>query len=160
MIDKTTYLGFCDDALTHMRDMVVGLGDDLGNRRPDLPGANSPVQILTHCLGVMAYWAREVNLGVDVHRDRPAEFEAVCRVAELAESVEQARGRFHDDVAAARFEEPPANPPAEHADDRHRAIVASQGSVLMHVYEELAQHRGQLEITRDLLAAGSPPPAP
>ena len=147
MIDKATYLRFCDEALDHMRDVVVELGDDLANRRPELPGANSPVQILTHCLGVMAYWAREVNLGVDVHRDRPAEFEAVCRVAELAQAVEQARGRFHDDVQAATFEAPPARGPR---DDFERSLP-TQGAVLMHVYEELAQHRGQLEITRDLL---------
>jgi hypothetical protein len=29
----------------------------------------------------------------------------------------------------------------------------------MHVYEELAQHRGQVEITRDLLVARSSPRA-
>jgi uncharacterized damage-inducible protein DinB len=151
MIDKETYLRFSDEALDHMRDMVIELGDDLGNRRPDLPGANSPVQILTHCLGVMAYWAREVNLGVDVHRDRPAEFEAVCRVAELAGSVEQARGRFHDDVAAAALD---AAPVRGQRDDFERGL-RTQGAVLMHVYEELAQHRGQLELTRDVLLAGA-----
>jgi uncharacterized damage-inducible protein DinB len=154
MIDKETYLRFSDEALTHMSDMVVELGDELGNRRPDLAGANSPVQILTHCLGVMAYWAREVNLGVDVHRDRPAEFEAVRRVAELAESVEQARGRFHDDVAAASFDAAPAR---GKRDDFERGL-RTQGVVLMHVYEELAQHRGQLEITRDLLVAAASQP--
>jgi hypothetical protein len=151
MIDKQTYLRFSDEALDHMRDMVVELGDELGNRRPDLPGANTPVQILTHCLGVMAYWAREVNLGVDVHRDRPAEFEAVCRVAELAGSVEQARGRFHDDVAAAALD---AAPVRGQRDDFERGL-RTQGAVLMHVYEELAQHRGQLEITRDVLVAAA-----
>jgi hypothetical protein len=149
VIDKVTYLRFTDQALTHMRDMVVGLGDDLANRRPALPGANSPVQILTHCLGVMAYWAREVNLGVDVHRDRPAEFQAVCRVAELADSVEQARGRFHEDVRSATFDAAPAR---GRKDDFERSL-STQGAVLMHVYEELAQHRGQLEITRDVLRA-------
>jgi hypothetical protein len=29
----------------------------------------------------------------------------------------------------------------------------TQGEVLLHVYEELAQHRGQMEITRDVLRA-------
>jgi hypothetical protein len=31
----------------------------------------------------------------------------------------------------------------------------SQGAALQHVYEELAQHRGQLEITADLLRSMS-----
>ena len=29
----------------------------------------------------------------------------------------------------------------------------TQGAVLLHVYEELAQHLGQLEVTRDVLLA-------
>jgi hypothetical protein len=70
-------------------------------------------------------------------------------VGQLAESVEQARGRFHDDVAAASFDDAPAR---GKRDDFERGL-RTQGVVLMHVYEELAQHRGQLEITRDLLVA-------
>ena len=30
-------------------------------------------------------------------------------------------------------------------------VAATQGAVLLHVYEELAQHLGQLEVTRDVL---------
>jgi hypothetical protein len=44
---------------------------------------------------------------------------------------------------------PPANPP------RKGDGYATQGEVLLHVYEELAQHRGQLEITRDVLVAAA-----
>ena len=32
--------------------------------------------------------------------------------------------------------------------------VRTQGGVLLHIYEELARHRGYLDITADLLAAG------
>ena len=139
-------LRFCDEALVAMRDIVVDLGDELANRRPDLPGANSPVQILTHCLGVTGWWAGAVNLGRPVTRDRDAEFEAVCRVADLAVDLERARRQLHDDVAAADLG---AEPVA--AEDRHE--YSTQGAVLLHVHEELAQHRGQLEITRDVLRA-------
>ena len=148
MIEREQFLGFCDAALTAMADITTSLGDDLANRRPDLPGANSPVQILTHCLGVMGWWAGAVNLGRSVVRDRDAEFEAVCRVADLAADVERARRQFHDDVAA-------AHPAAEPARREHLDDYPTQGAVLLHVYEELAQHRGQMEITRDLLVAGS-----
>jgi uncharacterized damage-inducible protein DinB len=148
VIEREQFLGFCDDALTAMADIVTGLGDDLANRRPDLPGANSPVQILTHCLGVVGWWAGAVNLGRSVERDRDAEFEAVCRVADLAADVETARRRFHDDVAAADLAAAPAR-----VDDAHG--YATQGVVLLHVYEELAQHRGQMEITRDVLVAAA-----
>jgi hypothetical protein len=148
VIEREELLGFCDDALTAMADIVTGLGDDLANRRPDLPGANSPVQILTHCLGVMGWWAGAVNLGRPVERDRDAEFEAVCRVADLAADVERARRQLHDDVAA-------ADPAAAPARPEHQHDYATQGAVLLHVYEELAQHRGQMEITRDVLVAAA-----
>jgi hypothetical protein len=32
-------------------------------------------------------------------------------------------------------------------------MARTQGGALLHIYEELAQHRGQMEITRDLLWA-------
>ena len=42
----------------------------------------------------------------------------------------------------------PVNPPTRKDDlDGY----ATQGDVLLHVYEELAQHLGQLEVTRDVL---------
>jgi gluconokinase len=150
MIGRDTYLRFCDEALVAMRDIVVELGDDLANRRPDLPGANSPFAILTHCLGVVGRWASTVNLGQVVPRDREAEFRATGRVADLAERTDAMRTWFAAWVAAADPDAPPANAPQ--GDDDF--FVATQGGVLLHVYEELAQHRGQLEITRDVLRHG------
>jgi hypothetical protein len=150
VIDRDTYLRFCDEALVGMRDIVVELGDDLANRRPPLPDANSPFAILTHCLGVVAGWASTVNLGQVVARDRAAEFTATGRVADLAADTDAMRDRLATWVRAGDPFAPPANPP-EPADD---FFVATQGGVLFHVYEELAQHRGQLEITRDVLRAG------
>ena len=146
MITAEVYLRFCDEALVAMRDIVTELGDDLANRRPDLPGANSPVQILTHCLGVCAAWASTINLHRPVPRDRTGEFTASGPVAELAAATDALRADFAGWVRAASPDQPPAHP--EGGDE-----YATQGEVLLHVYEELAQHRGQLEITRDLLRA-------
>ena len=151
MIDKATYLRFCDEALVAMRDIVVELGDDLANRRPDLPGANSPFAILTHCLGVCAHWASTVNLGLVVPRDRDAEFTATGAVGDLARDTDAMREAFAKWVEAAQVDAPPANPPRTGAKDTWDFFAATQGGVLFHVYEELAQHRGQLEVTRDLL---------
>jgi hypothetical protein len=149
VITPEIYLRYCDEALVAMRDIVVDLGDDLANRRPDLPGANSPFAILTHCLGVCGRWASTVNLGEVVPRDRDAEFTATGRVADLAADTDRLRASFARWVTAAEPGMPPANPPGEPDDP------ATQGEVLLHVHEELAQHRGQMEITRDLLVAGS-----
>ena len=146
MIDKETYLRFADEALVGMRDIVVELDDDLANRRPDLPGANSPFAILTHCLGVCAAWASTTNLGEVVPRDRPGEFTARGAVADLAAATDRVRASLREWVARTDPAAPPVNPDA-------RDGYATQGEVLLHVYEELAQHRGQLEVTRDLLRA-------
>jgi uncharacterized damage-inducible protein DinB len=147
VIDKDTYLRFCDEALVAMRDIVTELGDDLANRRPDLPGANSPYAILTHCLGVCGNWASTVNLGRVIPRDRDAEFTATGAVADLARATDQLRADFAGWVADAEPGMPPANPRR----GRDRDEYATQGEVLLHVYEELAQHRGHVEITRDIL---------
>jgi uncharacterized damage-inducible protein DinB len=144
VIDKDTYLRFADEALVAMRDIVVELGDDLANRRPDLPGANSPFAILTHCLGVCAAWASTTNLGEVVPRDRPGEFTATGAVTDLAAATDDVRASLREWVARTDPAAPPANPDP-------RDGYATQGEVLLHVYEELAQHRGQLELTRDVL---------
>ncbi len=44
MISTQDYLYFVDQALDGMVEIITGLGDDLANRRPDLPGANSPTR--------------------------------------------------------------------------------------------------------------------
>ena len=151
MVTEDVYLAYCDKALVAMRDMVTALGDGLANRRPDVPGANSPFAILTHCLGMTAYWASTVNLGEEVPRDRAAEFTAAGRVADLAADTDRLRKAFAGWVARVDATAVPARPP-EDGD-----AELTQGEVLLHVYEELAQHRGQMEITRDVLIAASRP---
>jgi hypothetical protein len=151
VIDRDTFLQFCDEALVAMRDIVVDLGDDLANQRPGLPGANSPFAILTHCVGVVANWASTVNLGEVVPRDRDAEFTASGPVAGLAADTDRMRDSLRQWVARADVHSPPRNPPPRPSDHEPDFFVATQGGVLLHVYEELAQHRGQMEVTRDLL---------
>lgn len=151
MIDEATYVRFCDAALLGMRDLVLELGDDLANTRPDLPGANSPYAILNHCLGVVARWASTVNLGEVVPRDRDAEFTAIGSASGLATETDRLRKSLRDWVARSHPHAPPANP----APGRQDWYAGTQGGVLFHVYEELAQHRGHLEVTRDILVAQS-----
>ncbi len=81
MISVDDFLWFVDEALDGMVGIVVELGDDLANRRPDLPGANSPYAILFHCLGVMEWWGGVAVAGRPVERDRDAEFRATGPVS-------------------------------------------------------------------------------
>lgn len=151
MISVEDYLYFVDEALDAMFAIVTDLGDDLANRRVDVPGANSPYAIVTHCLGVIDYWAGELVAGRAIERDREAEFRASGRVADLIERAHAARGQLQADLATVQEFAPLRGVPRPR--DAGLPISRTQGGALMHLYAELAQHCGQLEVTRDVLLA-------
>jgi len=159
VISTDDYMSFVDEAIDGMIQIVEALGDELANRRPAFPEANSPYAILTHCLGVMEYWGGHLVAGREVVRHRDAEFVASGPVGELLARVAEVRRRFAGDVAGA---EPSASLrgelPPTWTKDRLGASGRSQGGALLHVYEELAQHRGQMEGGRDALLAGAAAP--
>jgi Protein of unknown function (DUF664) len=140
---------FVDQAVDELTSIVTSLGDDRVNQRPDLPGANSPYAILYHCLGVMAYWGGHVVAGRDVQRDRAAEFTATGHAADLVAAVHRAKIQFRADARTAD----PQAPPRRTAGRRGPGAleVRSQGHALLHVLEEVYQHLGQAELTRDIL---------
>jgi hypothetical protein len=150
-LDIEDYLWFVDDCLDAMVRIVGDLGDDLASTAPELPGANSPYAILTHCLGVVRWWGGEMVADHDVERDRDAEFVATGAVADLVEEVRRTRAVLRDDLTALRAGAPTARPSAP--DYAETPFGRSQAGVLMHIFHELAQHLGQMEITRDVLRA-------
>lgn len=143
-------VSYTERALDAITEIVAALGDETANRRPDLPGANSPYVILRHCLGVMDFWGGQVVAGRDVQRDRAAEFRASGSVGTLIESAQEAKRQFRADAAAA---DPAAPARGSHPTTGPGELeTRSQGDALLHVMEEVIQHLGQLELTRDLLA--------
>lgn len=152
MIATDDYMWFVDQTLDQMVGVLRELGDELACKRPELPGANSPFGIVTHSVGVMTFWAGHLVAGREVVRDREAEFVATGSVADLVAKIDSARVQFREDVAVAgldeplRFEVSPA--------DAALPFGLRQGAALFHIFEELSQHLGQLEITRDVLLAG------
>ena len=152
MISVDDYLWYVDEALDGMIAIVTKLGDDKANRRPDIPGANSPYVILHHCLGVMEYWGGHVVAGRTIERDRDAEFEARGPVDDLISRTERARRQLRADVAELDASGPPRNVPDDE-EDAALPIGRTQGGALFHIYEELAQHRGQMEGYRDIILA-------
>ncbi|WP_326834335.1 DUF664 domain-containing protein [Amycolatopsis rhabdoformis] len=149
MITTDGYLYLVDRALDGMAATLTELGDELVNARPEATGTNSPYAIVTHCLGVMTFWGGQVVAGRDVERDREAEFTASGEVAPLLARLREVREQFGADVAASE----PAAAPAGEVPPKYRGtpIGTAQGTALLHVYEELAQHRGHLDLTRDVL---------
>ncbi len=145
------YLYFVDRAFDGMLAALQQLGDDRANAVPPLHGANSVWAIVYHCSAVVEFWVGHVALGRHSDRDRESEFGASGTVAVLASLVDEQRRQLKLDLAGLD----PAAPPAHAVPERYRDGVVSVGGVLLHVLEELAQHHGQIEITRDLLLSTS-----
>jgi Protein of unknown function (DUF664) len=149
VISTEDFLWYVDQALDGMVAIVTELGDDLANRRPDLRGANSPYVLLHHCLGVMDHWAGNVIAGRTVERDRDAEFRASGPVDELVARARRAREQLAADLAGLVPSDPPRG--AIDPEGAGLPLARTQGGALVNVYEELAQHRGQMEGCRDVL---------
>ena len=149
MAQPEDYLYFVRRALLGMRDIVVDLGDQLAGRRPDLPGANTPYGLLTHCLGVTAYWGGAVVAGRAMERDRAAEFAAIGSVVALAQRVDHALVQLATDLATVEPTAALRCAPNAWAQGPDRTL--NQTTALLHLYEELAQHHGQLQVLRDAL---------
>ncbi len=152
------FLFFADRAVGGMSTILGELGDELANTRPALPGANTPFALLTHCLGVMEYWGGHLVAGRPVRRDRQAEFHAAGPVALLRDGAARALEVLRDDVRASRPGAPLHAEPDPGALGPRRELT--RDSALQHLYEELAQHHGQMEIMRDCLLAARRPADP
>ena len=99
----------------------------------------------------MEYWDGELVAQRSIERDRAAEFRAAGRGSELVERTRRARRQLQADVAHLEPFAPPRGIPAP--EDADYPPARTQGGVLIHVYEELARHRGQMEACRDVLLA-------
>jgi hypothetical protein len=146
------FLYFINRALDGMLRIVEELGDARVNWRPDFPGANSPYAILYHCVGCTNYWLGALLAGRQVSRDRNAEFQAQGTVADMRQAVRALQQQVREDIMHVQGDRPLAYPDA--LLPRHVQWGArhwSQGKALVHAYEELSQHHGQMEISRDII---------
>lgn len=126
------------------------MDDESANAELPMDGSNSVVQMVVHCCGAMRRWSSTVNLGVEVPRDRDAEFQVCIPVAEVRDLARQTRSSFLRDIGQTDFAAPPMKVP----DGRECSWTSSCQGVLLHVLEEVSQHLGHAEITRDALRAG------
>jgi hypothetical protein len=156
VISTDDCLWFIGQALDGMVAIVEELGDEYASKRPEVPGSNSPYALLTHCLGVMSYWGGHVIAGRDVDRDRDAEFVASGAVEPLVERTDRAKRQLRSNVAGFEPFAPPLRRPdsqfvPDGESDADLPLGRTQGGALLHILQELVQHYGHMEITRDLL---------
>jgi hypothetical protein len=152
-ISHEDFLMFIDRALNGMLRIVEELGEERANLRPDLPGANSPYAILTHCVGVCDYWIGTLLGKREVFRDREAEFRASGTVVELLERVGELKAKLPADIKQVQGEKPLASATNSMYNPLRGTDFGdwTEGTALIHGYEELAQYHGQMELTRDVL---------
>jgi len=152
-ISHEDFLMFIERALDGMLRIVEDLGEERANLRPYLPGANSPYAILTHWVGVCDYWIGTLLGKREVFRDRKAEFRASGTVVELLERVGELKAKLPADIKQVQGENPLASTPNSMYNPLRGTDFGdwTEGTTLIHAYEELAQHHGQMELTRDVL---------
>lgn len=149
MISTGDLVFFCQRSIDYMIEAIGRLDDTTVNQRPEFAGANTPAQLITHALGAAHFWTAEVICGHSTGRVRDDEFSATASIAELTTAAELAKQRLADlapelDAAVELAMEPTTSRPFP--------TTWTVGLAKMHVYEELAQHLGHLEVTVDLLA--------
>ena len=152
MITVDDFRLFCGRTITGTLAAVDRLGDELVNARPDLPGANTPFQLVTHAFSAAEWWCSHVVLGRPSSRVRDDEFVAAGPVSDLHRAAQRLLGLLDElapDLAAATAtaHQPPTQTPL--------GQEWTVGAALIHAYEELAQHLGHLEVTVDVLLADS-----
>ena len=154
-ITTDDFLYFINVALDGMVRIVEELGDERVNLRPDFPGANSPYAILYHCVGCTNFWIGGLIAGRQVTRDRSAEFQSQGTVADIRQAVVALKNQLQKDIANVQGDQLLAHPdallPLQAGTTQQGVRNWSQGKALIHAYEELSQHHGQMEITRDIL---------
>ncbi len=150
-IAQDDLLTFVDRALDGMLHIVEELGDDRCHLIPDLPGANSPYAILFHCVGLTHFWIGTLIAGRHIERDRDAEFRAQGTVCEIGEMVNDLKHQLRSDLLHVQGEEPLSQQPPAAYTPLPEEERWTQGAVLIHTFEELAQHHGQMELSRDMI---------
>ena len=130
--------------------IVTELGDPAINRRPRLEGANSAYAIVHHCIEMSRWWLGTFGCGLGLPRDRSGEFRASGTADELLDRIAQVR------ADTAGWMEQITTDGITGRDARGTTASVDLETVtpqwvVLHVIHELAQHRGQLELTRDVL---------
>lgn len=142
----THYLGV---AFAGMGRVLDRLDDDSVNVRPNDWGTNSVAGLIVHCCELAPSWFETAGLGRDGERDRESEFAAMATITQLRARIEATLVRLDpvvDDFVA--------GPTA--GDHELRVFLPgddrSDPALVLHVFEELFQHLGHMEVTADAVS--------
>ncbi len=132
--------------------VINGLSDDAMNWRPGVD-TNSIAVLVAHTWGSAQWWTAWAN-GVEIERDRAAEFHVVLSAAEAEALIRRARERGAASLAAID--------PTTYGDDRvdQDGAHSTVAMCLIHAVEHTQEHYGHACLTRQLWEQrGTYPPA-
>ncbi len=147
-LEATTIKNYFNLAFANMDKVLDRLDDETVNVRPDGWGTNSVAGLITHCCALAPSWLETPGLGRETIRDREAEFATTATIAELRSAIEATNAKIGPLV-----DEFVAGPTA--LDHELRVFLPgddrSDGALVLHVFEELFQHVGHMDVTADAL---------
>ncbi|SMX78852.1 Protein of unknown function (DUF664) [Brevibacterium sp. Mu109] len=145
------YLAVADEAFDGIEAVLALLDDDSVNRTP-LPGTvNTVFALMTHVHGMACYWGGSLIAGERNPRDRASEFRSRGTVAEARDLLDDLRTRLPGWVDIACTEG--VRDPHAAGTSRSDAADVTAEWALQHLFHEIAQHSGHMEICRDLVLA-------
>lgn len=152
-LERATATRYIRHAFAQMLAVADRLGDTRVNERPLGPQTNAVAALIIHCCAVTEFWLGHVGLGRASNRERETEFTATATVSELHALVDATLVQLEGDLD--RIMGGTAPP-----DEGGRAFLLdgdeSDGSLVLHVIEELFQHLGHMDLAADALIDRSP----
>jgi len=147
--EDEAYIERLDYLLNEVKNVIQGMSQVELNWTPLATDTNSPCVLATHIAGSVGFWVHQVVGGIDVHRDRDAEFVAkAASAAELEALLDRAaqttrnvlQNLSGDDLSQTK-DVRPGQPP-----------MSLRGAVLRSI-SHLGEHLGHLTLTKQLYAA-------
>lgn len=146
-LSAATGLAYLRYPFEQMLGIADLLGEPLLNERPTSSGTNAVGALVLHCCAVTEFWLGHVALGRTSLRDRDGEFARATTPTECRQAVSQALVQAEQDLQLLQ-----AGAGVPHvARARLHGGVGDDDAVVLHVVEELFQHLGQMEVTKDVL---------
>ena len=142
----------------HLQERIAAIGatlDGLTDEHvawvPDLAEANSLCVIATHALECARSYVLDITCGLDVGRDRPAEFasqKSADELRALARTIGREIKQALDEMDPARLDVQSVPKQAVWGTGETREVPGRWA--LTHMVAHLSVHLGQMQITRDL----------
>jgi hypothetical protein len=140
--------GYVERRIDALVALVAGRSAEELNWRPTAPEANSLYVLATHTIANARQGLLVVLCGEPDERDRDAEFRAA---GDSTEPIERRWRKLRDELRDRLAALPPERLDEALAHPRQGELTGRQ--VLLLVATHAAEHLGQAELTRDLLAA-------